>query len=47
MFLSRYISNIGHLKSENDGPDETKSETWAAIHDIMGTHVLKVHFLFM
>lgn len=49
MFWICMWTKIWHtnLESKNDGPNETQCETWTAIHNIMCTHVLKVHFLFM
>lgn len=34
------------LEAQNDGPDETQSETVVAINNVMGAHVLEVHALF-
>lgn len=36
-----------HLEPEDDGPNETQGESWTAINDVMSTHVLQMHSLFM
>ena len=36
-----------HLEPEDDGPNETQSESGAAINNVVSTHVLQMNSLFM
>ena len=36
-----------HLEPEDDGPNETQGESWTAINNVVSTHVLQMHSLFM
>jgi len=36
-----------YLESEDDGPYEAKSESWIAVNNVVGTHVLEVNPLFI
>lgn len=36
---------LSHLKTQDDGPDETQGESVISIHDVMGTNIFQVNSL--
>ena len=45
---SRFFDcNLLNLEPQNNGPNETESQSGTSVHDIVGSHVLQVNSLFV